>query len=326
MRERKATKSDDPAVPMSLWEEHLIKDGTRAWMRKDERKNLTAACDTLRKLMLYRWKGKVLSSFRIWLNRKYADELDPIGKRWGPGVRFKNNKYVWNDGQTSKDDYVKRWNARVLTAPEALMAGMDCIEISYKTSWWEWEDGSRPFHWWWPEEYQERIRDGIKVHFRTPPPQYVVLQRDVDPKVKEKVVEKLQQVRMRWYITERYMVSLTSFFAVPKGDNDIRIIYDGSIGGLHDAIWVPWFVLSTLNAHLRAVKQGTYMGDLDVGECFLNFMLHPILRPYSGVDFTLFFPMAGFGVAKDKDGNTSPKQSATVWETWLHVHYASFDE
>jgi hypothetical protein len=60
------------------------------------------------------------------------------------------------------------------------------------------------------------------------------------------------------------------------------------LGGLNDALWVPRFVLSTLNAHLRTVEGGTYMGDLDVGECFLNCMLHPSLRPYAGVDFTLF--------------------------------------
>jgi hypothetical protein len=30
------------------------------------------------------------------------------------------------------------------------------------------------------------------------------------------------------------------------------------------------------------------MGDMDLGECFLNFMLHPTLWSYAGVDFTLF--------------------------------------
>jgi hypothetical protein len=43
MRERKATKADDAPVPMSVWEEHLIEDGTREWT-KEERKDLGPAC------------------------------------------------------------------------------------------------------------------------------------------------------------------------------------------------------------------------------------------------------------------------------------------
>jgi hypothetical protein len=165
-------------------------------------------------------------------------------------------------------------------------------------------------------EYEERIRDGIKVHFQDAPPKYVVPQRDVnDPKTKELVREKLQKVRMRRYIAEGYVVSLTSFFAVPKGEDDIRMVYDGSIGGLNDAMWVPRFVLLTVNAHLRAVEQGTYMGDLDLGECFLNFLLHPTLRPYAGVDFTLFFPLGSL----DEDGKPGGQQTVTVWETWLRA-------
>jgi hypothetical protein len=138
-----------------------------------------------------------------------------------------------------------------------------------------------------------------------------VPQRDVrDPKIKEKVIEKLQKVRMRRYIANGYVVSLTSFFDVPKGDDDIRLVYDGSVGGLNDSLWVPRFSLSTLNGQLRAVEEGTYMGDLDVGECFLNFMLHPTLRPYTGVDFTLFFPT---------ERSMGPNGASTVWKTWLRA-------
>jgi hypothetical protein len=85
----------------------------------------------------------------------------------------------------------------MLTCPEDLMAGMDAIGRAFQSTWWEWDDGSRPFHSRWPKDYQERIRDGLKVHFRTEAPRYVVPQRDVrDPKTKKKVIDKLQKVRM----------------------------------------------------------------------------------------------------------------------------------
>jgi hypothetical protein len=256
------------------------------------------------------------------LNLKYRDELEPINERWDSGVVFnaEEEKYEWAKRDVSKDEYFQWRNARLIVCKEDLVTGMDAVARAYKTSWWEWEDGSRPFHWRWPDEYQERIRDGIRVHFKEDPPRYTAAQRDVkDPKIKEKVKEKLQKVRMRRYIAEGYVVSLTSFFEVPKGEDDIRMVYDGSVGGLNDAMWVPRFVLSTLNAHLRAMEKGTFMGDLDVGECFLNFMLHPTLRPYAGVDFTLFFPLAEEGVELDPDGKPSAHQTATVWETWLRA-------
>jgi hypothetical protein len=50
LQERKATKADDAPVPMSLWEEHLVEDGTRIWSAK-ERQNLPCACSALRKRM-----------------------------------------------------------------------------------------------------------------------------------------------------------------------------------------------------------------------------------------------------------------------------------
>ena len=97
------------------------------------------------------------------------------------------------------------------------------------------------------------------------------------------------------------MVSLTAFFPVEKGDDDIRMVYDGSVNGLNDAMWVPRFVLPKINTHLRAVEEQTFMADVDAGERFLNFVLHEELRSLSGVDLTCFFPSA--------DG-------APVWETW----------
>ena len=70
------------------------------------------------------------------------------------------------------------------------------------------------------------------------------------------------------------VVSLTAFFEVEKGEDDIRLVYDGSISGLNLSIWVPHFFLPTIRTHLRAVDESTYMADVDIGEMFLNFVLH----------------------------------------------------
>ena len=46
------------------------------------------------------------------------------------------------------------------------------------------------------------------------------------------------------------------------------------------------------------------MGDLDIGEMFLNFCLHPDIQPYCGVDFKPYF-MSEVGPTK------------TLWERWV---------
>lgn len=80
--------------------------------------------------------------------------------------------------------------------------------------------------------------------------------------------KKLDKVRVRRYITEGFVHSLTFFFSVPKGDNDIRMVYDGTKSGLNEAMWVPRFALPTIETHLRSIDEETFLADVDVGDCF----------------------------------------------------------
>ena len=75
-------------------------------------------------------------------------------------------------------------------------------------------------------------------------------------------------------------------FYVPKGEDDIRIVFNGTSSGLNDALWAPHFGLPTVQHTLRSLMPGAHQADLDIGEMFLNFMLHDSLRQYSGVDLT----------------------------------------
>ena len=80
---------------------------------------------------------------------------------------------------------------------------------------------------------------------------YRVAQVDeADPDMKAVLVEKLQKARTRQYIGPGRVTSLTSFFGVKKGKDDIRPIYDGSVSGLNKSIWMPRFVLPTIQSHL----------------------------------------------------------------------------
>ena len=122
------------------------------------------------------------------------------------------------------------------------------------------------------------------------------------------MVDKISKVRKRRYVEPGEVFSLTSFFAVPKGVEDIRMVYDGTKSGLNDNIWVPRFPLPTINTHLRAVDGDTYMSDMDIGEMFLNFVLHESMQALCGVDLTEYFG--------EKDEANKPIR---LWERWTRA-------
>jgi len=116
--------------------------------------------------------------------------------------------------------------------------------------------------------------------------------------------KKLDKVRRLKYIQAGRVDSLTSFFAVRKGETDTRMVYDGTKSGLNDAMWAPWFALPTIETHLRFVSQGSFMGDMDIGDMFHNFMLHEDVQKLAGLDITPFYP------EELRDGRRM------IWERW----------
>ncbi len=147
-----------------------------------------------------------------------------------------------------------------------LAAGRHCLHYCFNSTWWDWSSGSRPLFWRWPITYRVQIRDGIKLWHKGPiakwrRPQPVV----PDALLLQRMRDKIGKVRSRGYICKGPVFSLTSFFAVPKGDDDIRMVYDGTKSGLNGSLWAPWFPLPTVATHLRAMLPGYYMADIDIG-------------------------------------------------------------
>jgi hypothetical protein len=134
------------------------------------------------------------------------------------------------------------WKAQMKVATWDLIPGMDAVARAANASWFKWDDGSRPFHWRWREFYQKMIRDGTKVHFISKKPEFMRAQAENRcPKMMERMKLKLNKVRKRRCIAPGLVSSLTSFFAVPKGSDDIRMVCNASVSGLNDSIWVPRF-------------------------------------------------------------------------------------
>ena len=99
------------------------------------------------------------------------------------------------------------------------------------------------------------------------------------------------------------MKSLIQYFAVPKDETDIRMVYDGTSSGFNQWVRVPSFGMPTIEMMLRAVEGRTWLGDLDIGEMFLNFPLESIAQMYCGVDLSPYFK-------EEVKGNEK------LWERW----------
>jgi hypothetical protein len=201
-----------------------------------------------------------------------------------------------------------RWEA-TMDAPNKFdyrVAASDCILRACGATWWQWEDGSRPFFWRWPVDYQLIIREGLPPWFEYPVKPCRTAQREPkNIRLKSVIEEKLQVIRSKRYVEQGSIDSLMPFFDVPKGEGDVRMVYNGSANGLNDALWAPWFPLPTVDCLIRALSPGYHMADNDVGEMFHNFILHPDVRKFCGLDMTLYF-------SKPAAGKGAPR----VWERW----------
>ena len=122
----------------------------------------------------------------------------------------------------------------------------------------------------------------------------------IDIGVFEFMLEKIVEVRSRKYISKWGIINnLSHFFPVPKGKNDIRMVYDLTESGLNDALWAPRFWMPTMLNVIDCATHTSWYGDLDDGEMFLNFPLDLRIRKYCGVDLTWM-----------------NEEGSTLWECW----------
>ena len=287
--DQKAVKADDASTNVKLWSMHLLNEGGPLFQHVATHVpslNIEAALDTLRNWCLVWWKRNVIKEFNSYLRLEHTEWCNvSAGINNSKLAVWTGQKYAWR--REGKDNYALLWERRASLANQDWMKGSDAVRRALKCTWWDWEAGSAPFFWRWPRWYRTTIRDGIAFPFIREPPTYMKSQRRVMDKVRHELIcAKLRSVVGKGYIGPGPIKSLTSFFDVPKGDHDIRMVYDGTVNGFNDSIEVPKFGMPTLRSHLRAMGPGYHMVDADVGECFLNFHLHTTLRPYVGVDLS----------------------------------------
>lgn len=254
---QKAAKDDNAQVAFEFWDGPFLDWLLKLGRSSEFVSNLTSfrvgakqtlILDVLRDFILRVWRRKVLVGFLAYMVRRH-------GRSWA----------------TSEHPDVP--------------AGRDCLRRVTGATFWDWAAGSRLFFWRWPLEVQEWARDGHPVYIQGELPSYRRPQpAERNEKIKGQVKGKLEKFTQCEYVMHGAVTSLISYFSVPKGDSDIRLVLDGTKSGLNSALWAPSFHLPTVDSLLPALQPGSWQGDIDIGEMFYNYGLHPSLQAYCGLD------------------------------------------
>ena len=281
-------KADDAEVPVRMWEDMFLETMPENFppLHPLWRERL----ESYRTLGLSYWRQCLLRSFwwdvgwrlpaKIW-------KLQPSVKKTVRWLLESEKRYVWiQQGKQRYQTWAKAMKAHPAAAKDWEPA-IECMEKAAGATWWEWKEGSRLFFWNWPPSYRTWARDG-QAHYQTKElPTFTKPQKP--PKTEHDRLlcwKKLFPVRKRKYIAAGKVTSLMHMFYVPKGDTDIRMVYNGTASGINECLFAPHFSLPTISQVLRALWPGYHQADLNIGEMFLNFMLGEEIRAYSGVDVT----------------------------------------
>jgi hypothetical protein len=200
----KAVKVDDAQIPAFFWDNRVWQLGFHDAAQKERFVNRYADCplSALRSFFLRIWRRRIRTSLIAYLKQSY-------GVEW----------------------------ATTLKASKERNVGRECIWRSVGADWWEWREGSTLMFWRWPKYARKMALEGHKPWFRSPPTARRTPQREEkDAAMRERIQVKLEVPLKRRYIVPGHVSTLTNYFAVPKGETDLRMVYDASKSGLNDCL------------------------------------------------------------------------------------------
>ena len=174
-----------------------------------------------------------------------------------------------------------------------LRKGLAVVGQSLRSTWWEWTSGSSPYFWRWngPEQISA-ARDGMQIFILSPMSRSrktVSLPR-FDDDTRPIVASKIQSMISKSYLEVGVVRSHLHYFAVPKGDSDVRVVFDGTSCGLNQTLWSPNFFLPTSRNAAELLSFDSWMADADFAEFFHNFFADSAIRSFAGVNTTVLSP------------------------------------
>jgi hypothetical protein len=73
------------------------------------------------------------------------------------------------------------------------------------------------------------------------------------------MIKQLDKVLEQGYISSGWVASLTSYFAVPKGEDDIWVVYNSTGLGLNELLWSPSFWLPNSSSAVQRISFYKYL-------------------------------------------------------------------
>ena len=98
------------------------------------------------------------------------------------------------------------------------------------------------------------------------------------------VKKKIEKLLNRRYVDSGTVLSLKTFFCIPKGDRDTRLVYDMTASGLIKSLWDPKLWMPSVENVLDTATHSSWFGNVDTAKMYHNYKLSEKAQPYAGVD------------------------------------------
>ena len=155
----KASKNDDEAVPVELWDRSVLRKRF-TWLIYSPK--VAKAIRTLRDKLAYPWYLKLLRrSFVNYLKMKYGENW--MISNWKKGNVSRKRKR--DGGHIEPHKLYQEFK-------KDISVGRDILFRAGKNTWWEWDTGSTCNFWRWPSDIVSSVRDGVEVHIESKLPNY----------------------------------------------------------------------------------------------------------------------------------------------------------
>lgn len=174
----------------------------------------------------------------------------------------------------------------------------DCLTRASNSTFWDWSNGSRLFFWRW-QHWWKSARDGELLFHLDPPPKWRGINLPAPSWHYELLLRKKEEKLVhRQYLEFGFADCYVPRFGVLKSEDDIRLVWDATRNGVNETHWAPlfwmptfrtlmdliikWLPCSVLNYILGNIPADPtpedwrvpHQSDMDVGEMFLNYLMH----------------------------------------------------
>ncbi|KAL7576485.1 hypothetical protein ACA910_017989 [Epithemia clementina (nom. ined.)] len=224
----KAVKHDKAAVPTHLW------DARVAFLLGIMKPGFfhRRAFNLLQETMLRRWQQNVRRSWEVWWESHHfmVQETEP-------------------------------WWSSLIQA-----RGREACLHADQATFWNWNVRSVPFFWRWPPEFQTNIALGLRPMWTHLPCRQIDPQHNLgDQATLDLIREKIDDVQAKRYVVPKLCLATMNYFSVPKGDSDVRMVYNGTKSGLNESLYAPWFPLPDSEGLTRTLESNYWCVDNDYG-------------------------------------------------------------